>query len=259
MRNIKRNTRGVTLITLVITIMILLVLTSIATYSGIDIIKSSKFTALTTEMKIMQTQVNELYQKYKDGDDNVLNLGEDLATVSVPVQGQAKKVFTEKESGITQQDGYKYFDQNTIKQLSIEGVKQEFFVNVKKRSVVSYQGLKYEGKTYYTLEQIPNGLYNVDYENESSEIPTFNTNMKEISEGKWKVTIENIQYNGNINKWNVKYKLENQENWNTSEELSFIVNQEGNYSIKIVNGNVESEEVTILLDENQESDNEIGI
>lgn len=82
MRKLKENRKGITLITLVITIVVILILASIATYSGIEVIKFSKLTAFTTEMKIMQTQVNELYQRYKDGDNTVLDLGKDLDSVS---------------------------------------------------------------------------------------------------------------------------------------------------------------------------------
>lgn len=243
MKNLKKNTKGITLVTLVITIVVLLILASIATYSGIEVIKSSRLTTFTTEMKIMQIQVNELYQRYKDGDSIVLDFGKDLNIVSE----QANKVLN--ASGITEQSGYRYFDQNTIKDvLKIEGVEGEFFVNIKTRSVVSYEGFKYDDRIYYTLEQLPNGLYNVEYTdtNEGIDPPTFDTNVEEISEGKWRVTISNIQYEGYIDKWQVNYKLNESDNWNKSEDLSFIVNQEGNYIIKIVNGNVKSEEKRLV-------------
>ncbi len=60
-----KNQKGITLITLVITIIVLTILTSIATYSGISVINSSKLTAFTTKMKIMQTQVNTIYEEDK--------------------------------------------------------------------------------------------------------------------------------------------------------------------------------------------------
>lgn len=158
MKKFSKNVKGVTLVSLIITIIVLIILASIAIYSGNDVIKSSKFTKFTTEMKIMQTQVNELYEKYKNGDNEILNLGKQLDTV----QTQADIVFTSDSSGITEQAGYRYFDQETIESLNIEGIEEEFFINIEKRSVVSYKGFKYEGITYYTLEQIPSGLYNVD-------------------------------------------------------------------------------------------------
>jgi len=58
----KKN-KGITLVALVITIVVLLILASVATYSGIEVIKSAKLTAFTTELKIMQTQVNAKYEE----------------------------------------------------------------------------------------------------------------------------------------------------------------------------------------------------
>lgn len=229
-----QNKKGITLISLVITIIVLLILASVATYSGLNVVNSSKLTAFTTELKIMQTQVNAIYEE-----DSGKQIGEEITG---DIQIQANKIFTESESGIVSQEGYRYWSQDLIKELGIEGVEQDFFVNLGKRSIVSYQGLKYEGKTYYTLNQVPNGLYNVEYENPNQGKPTFEINTESIGENKWKITISNIQYDGYINKWQVKYQLEGESYWHTIEDLSFIVNKSGNYKIKIVNGEIASDE-----------------
>ena len=153
MKRKSHNSKGVTLIALVITIILLLILASIATYSGIDIINSSKLTAFTTEMKIMQTQVNNLYDQWKNGDIDKDTIGKDL-TSSTEVQEQANLVLVQElgfASSISELTGYRYFDQDTIQDLGIEGVEQEFFINIEQREVVSYDGLRYEGNMYYTL------------------------------------------------------------------------------------------------------------
>ena len=246
MKNSCEKEKGITLMSLVITIVILLILASITTYSGIEVIKSSKLTTFTTEMKIMQTQVNELYQKMQDGDTTIEELGENISQIDN--QTQVDKVFN--AVGITTKDEreqYKYFDKDTIKKLNIEGVSGTFFVNIDKRSVISYEGFQYEDKYYYTLEQLPNGLYNVEHEKNTNEPPTFDTNVEEVSEGKWRITVSNIKYDGYINKWSVKYKLEDSDNWSTSEDLSFIVEKEGYYDVKIDNKPIESEEKTVIL------------
>ena len=240
MKNSCKKENGITLMSLVITIVILLILASIATYSGIEVIKSSKLTKFTTEMKIMQTQVNELYQKMQDGDTTIKELGKIISEIGN--QTQVNNVFN--AVGITkdEREQYKYFDKDTIKKLNIEGVSGTFFVNIDKRSVISYEGFQYEDKYYYTLEQLPNGLYNVEHEKNTNEPPTFDTNVEKVSEGKWRITVSNINYDGYINKWSVKYKLEDSDNWSTSEDLSFIVNEQGNYLVKIENNKVKSEE-----------------
>ena len=245
MKNSCKKENGITLMSLVITIVILLILASIATYSGIEVIKSSKLTKFTTEMKIMQTQVNELYQKMQDGDTTIEELGKDISD-----QTQVNKIFDEVGiETIDERGKYRYFDKDTIEKLNIEGVSGTFLVNIYKRSVISYEGFQYEGKYYYTLDQLPNGLYNVKYEEKNTNKPTFDTNVEKVSEGKWRITVSNINYDGYINKWSVKYKLEDSNNWSTSEDLSFIVEKEGYYDVKIDNKPIESEEKTVILGE----------
>ena len=52
---------GITLVALVITIIVMLILAGVATYSGIEAIENTKYTKFMAELKIMQTYVNEQY------------------------------------------------------------------------------------------------------------------------------------------------------------------------------------------------------
>lgn len=257
------NSKGVTLVALIITIVVLIIIASIATYSGIDIIRSSRLTSFTTEMKIMQTEVNELYEKWKNGeiiiDDNgnvtiqedestQVSIGKDL-TYDSDVENQASYVLIhELDLGDTLSDlkAYRYFDYATIEYLGIEGTEGEFFVNIADRKVVSFEGFRYDGVMYYTLEQLPQSLYNVDY-NPNQGKPTFDLSYEAIGDSKWRITISNIQYDGYINKWDLKYKKDGEEYWNTSEDSTFLVTETGNFVVKLVNGNIESDEEKIKI------------
>ena len=235
--------KGITLVSLAITVAVLLILASVATYSGVNILRQAKLNKFTTEMKLMQTEINDLYNRYKNGED-VLNLGKDLNEQ----EEQANKVFTKEASGITDKTGYRYFDKETLEGLDINGVDSEFFVNIEKRSVVSYEGLEYEGVTYYTLEQLPNGLYNVNYQDKETreiEKPTFDVSTSINEDDEFIITVSNIQYSGNIEKWEVKYQKEGEDYWSSSQDLSFKVDSKGIYNVKIVNGDVEAEPVTV--------------
>jgi len=248
-----KENKGITLISLIISIIVLIILASVATYSGIHVINSSKLTAFTAEMKIMQSQVNSLYNKWKNegvvttiGQDGTKNnyAGADILNLGYDLDSQADEVFKANASGITDKTGYRLFNNDLIKGLGIEGVEQSFFINIQKRSVVSYKGLKYEGQMYYTLEQLPKSLYNVEYDgytDENIDKPTFDVEANLISENKWKIDIKNIKFNGNINKWRVQYKAEGASNWSTTEDHSFIVDGNLKYEIRIVNGDIVSE------------------
>ena len=242
MKKTKKN-KGITLMSLVITIILLIILASIGTYSGVQVVKSAQFTAFSTELKIMQTQVNKLYEDKKN--DNTFN--EPGTIITGKVKEQADKVFTESASGIINSDEYKYYDTDTIKSLNVEGVKGKFFVNIDKRSVVSYEGFEYEGETYYTLDQLPDGLYNVEYNNTNNwDSSKDSIEYNEVEEGKYRITVSNIDYkSGNINKWQVKYKKEEEQEWKTTNNYSFIIGEVGNYRVKIANNNTESNEKQI--------------
>ena len=238
MKKCKKNISGITLISLVITIIILLILASITVYSGKNLIKSSKFEVFSTELKLMQMEVNELYQNKN------FTLGKELS-ISTEVSSQANKVFS--ALGITDQTGYKYFDQATIKDdLKVDNISGEFIVNVENRKVISFYGMEYDGETYYTLEQLPNSLYNVEYE-ENTNKPTFDASVETVNEGKWKITISNIQYDGYINKWQVKYQLEGESYWSTSDDLNFFVTENGVYNVYLSNQNVVSDTKKIAI------------
>ena len=232
--------RGITLVSLIVTVIALIILASIGITSGISVIKQSKLNKFTEEMKIMQTEVNSLYDRYSNGEVSVLEIGKEL-------DSEANNVFTESASGITDSSRYRYYDRETIESLGIEGVEEEFYVNVEKRSVISRLGFEYEGEKYYTLEQLPNGLYNVEYENKNLNGPEFKATIEQDDNGELKVEVTDIKYDGYVNKWEVKYKLEGEDYWRTSEEFEFKVEEFGKYKIKVVNGEIESEEKEIEI------------
>ena len=233
--------KGITLISLAITIAVLIILASVATYSGISIIRQSKLNVFTAEMKLMQAEVNDLYDRYNDGEIDLITLGKDL-------DGQADSVFTGGASGITDKTDYRYYDKSTLEDLGIDRVDGEFYINIKTRSVVSHDGLEYEGVTYYTLEQLPDGLYNVEYEDRNNadiiNNLTFDVSMENVGEGKWEMSVSNIKYDGYIDKWQVQYRKQGQAYWSTSERLNFTVTEKGVYEVKLVNGDIESNIVT---------------
>ena len=259
-----RKNKGITLISLAITILVIMVLTSVATYSGINAINMSKLTAFTTELKIMQTQINSIYQKYKENDiielnnqlyygqdkeetddvKTILEIGEELDLTQKAILNELAR---DTETGIESADGYRYWSKDLISTLKIEGIRQDFYVNVAERSIVSCQGLKYKDKMYYTLNQLPESMYNVKYDNPNTAGPTFECSAKKIGSNKWEITVSNIQYDGYIDKWDVQYKLEGKDYWNTSKDLSFVVDSTGNYTIRLIKDSIVSADVPLVI------------
>lgn len=235
-----KNNKGITLITLVVTIVIIMILASVGIYSGVRSLKLAELNRFTTELKIMQTQVNSMYEKLKNDEtisgQAILSIGTEILSSSNDVQNQASIVFTQNASGITSSVGYKYYSLETISNLGIEGITQDFFINIETRSVVSYKGLEYNGTTYYTLSQIPNGLYNVNYNDSNITIdPEIdNVTVEKIDSSKWKLTVNDITYGGYVQKGKIQYQRLGDDYWNESDDKSFIVTEQGIYIIKII-------------------------
>lgn len=236
------NEKGVTLQALIITIVLLLILTSIGATAGTSALEYSKYSKLKTELQLLQTKVNEL------NENNDFSKGQDLNNVN-----NAQKEILEKEEVKSiiykgKEDkkdevkkGFKFFSVSEIKSdFDLSGIERSYLINVDYRYVVSCEGFKYKNVTYYMIDQMDDGMYNVEYHNKNINPGSSNALFDATSntEGnERKITISNIQYNeGYVSKWEVKYKLNTEENWQTSNQLEFTVDKPGTYNVKVVHG-----------------------
>lgn len=227
---------GVTLVALVTMIVLLLILSTIGYTVGNSTIDSAKFIQFKNELKVMQSKVNELNQ------ENKTNIGQQLTD-------NQKNILNKQEvsdiiySGKTEQEktriqnSFRYVSKNYINtEFNLDSVDRGYLINVEYSYVIFPDGYKYEGTTYYMIDQIEGEIYNVRYNDKNEKSGSFEVNaIKENN--KYKVEISNIQYNGYVDKWQVKYKLEGNSYWETSESLTFYLKDEGTYTINVVHGN----------------------
>ena len=81
-----RNNKGITLIILVVTAVVLFILSTVTIQSGLSTTKLSRYYKGVSELKVMQAKVNTLYEEYKNGDETLKkemeNYGDDISTKS---------------------------------------------------------------------------------------------------------------------------------------------------------------------------------
>ena len=244
---VKTNERGVTIVALVTTIIILLILSTIGVTSGKSTIEYSNFNKLKSQLTVLQTKVNELNQQNKT--DIGQGIGDEQKSIlnNEIVSNIIYKNKTEEEKNAIEAR-FRLLNGNQIKeQLGLDGYKGNYLINVEYRYVVLCDGLEYNGTTYYMIDQMEDGLYNVEYHNKNSDSGSFEVNI--IAEGdKCKVEITDINYDGYVSDWQVKYKLSTNSQWNTSDDLNFYVRQQGVYDIKVVHGDeIELETKTLTI------------
>lgn len=233
MKKTKEN--GITLITLVITVVVLLMLTTIGTTSGISTINMANFNKFKNELTVLQTKVNELNQENKTEIGNQLT---DTQKEILDIPEVSEMIYKEKSEEEKKEikNGFRYITKSDIeKDLGLEGIQRDYLINVKYRYVVSSVGFEYKEKTYYMINQIDTGLYNVDYNNKNSSEGSFDVGVDQSSD-KYKIIVSNIQHEGYVSNWQIKYKIAGDEYWKTSDQLEFYVEKAGSYIINVVHG-----------------------
>lgn len=227
---LKRN-NGITLITLTITVIVLIILASITTYSGINTIKSSKLTKYKAELEILQAQVDLLYEKYKDTTEEI-NIGKQITSDN---EEKVKKALN--TINVEDTDGYKIFDKEVIQELGIEGIEDTFIVNIREREVLSLEPFKYEGKEYYNLAQLT-GERRVTDKLEREDV-TFSVQGTDTTDG-WKIELTDIKFSKYVGKGKVQYQNATSGKWITVEEnlrddnYSFEITEKGDYKVKVI-------------------------
>ena len=143
-----KENKGGALKVVIITMLIVILIGSIGIFVGTQIIEYSNFKEFSNELKIMQKNVDRLYDEI----DNSQSLGKDISE-----DIRAAKIFV--NCGIlADKNDYRLFDTEAIQKLKIENVTGEYLVNLNTRSVLSYKGYEYKGKVYYTLSDLPDDL-----------------------------------------------------------------------------------------------------
>lgn len=213
----RENQKGITLISLVITIIVLVIITGIGISASIDSIKSAKKTAFITELEMIQEKVNTIYEKRKLNEDDIAyynSLGQDVSNVGAPklleiLKGQSSM-------------GYLYFSKEDLKKLDLDNISQDVIINFATRDVVSTTGIEIDGNTYYKLLDIPNYAgQNIDYINKNTESPTFNVEVNKLANS-WQVLLKDITYNSNVERGTLSYKLSDSEHWIIAGEKTYF-------------------------------------
>lgn len=230
--------KGITMVALVVTIVILLILLSIGINSGIPTINLAKFTQFKNELKILQTKVNELNEENETEIGSNTLTEEHINLISTNITNADDNIIS----------GFRYCNKTYIKNnLGLDSINRDYLINVEYRYIISIEGYEYNGKTYYMINQLPDGAYNVEYNDKNPKTGDFDVNYSREG-SRWKIEVSNITYSGYINNWTVQYRESENDNWKTVNGFNFYVIKEGNYYVQVIHDdiNLGSKLVSIL-------------
>ena len=149
-----KREKGITLVTLIITVVLILILAGVAISSGGNTIDNSKLIQFNTEMQIIQSRVNELIEG--DSIENLNTLGQ-----SIPSSKSSQAITA---SGISSLTEYRYFNKDGLESIDIYNIDREIIINFSTRDVVDINGVEVDGTKVYRLNEWTNVVYAPGYE-----------------------------------------------------------------------------------------------
>ncbi len=239
-----KKEKGITLVSLVITIIIILIIATIGIKASTTSMDLANYTAFQTELRVMQAKANEICENEIKENNNTItkpNIGTNASTNPTLKVQEVNKILQEKANkagkNITQiEQGFNLWTKTDIKQtLKIENITQDFLVNIEECIVIAVEPFYYEGKDYYMLEQMKDSVYNVTYKNQvvPGEINLTTRINPTNQKHQIKVQILNSKY---ISKWEILWRKKGTSNWEKTKKFEFDVDGEGIYEVQAKNG-----------------------
>lgn len=146
------NQRGITIISLIITIIILLILASVTVYMGDNVIKQAKLQTINTNMMLIQVKIKTIAEQAKFNKDTSNYKGTVISNVS-----NNKKIEELINNGIVE-DANKYYllSKDDLDSMGLEKIDIEdgYMVNYDTEEVIYVKGFENDGITYYKLSDM---------------------------------------------------------------------------------------------------------
>lgn len=153
----KYNNKGITLVSLVVTIVILLIIASISINWGLNSVQESKDNILLSELNMVQHAVLEQYTKYKieskvqkelelpgkiinNIQENNIILEDNTENVTVKISKEISKEINNNDSYSqkSKEEKYYFLDKESLKDLELEkGNNCNYIVNYKTGTVIN--------------------------------------------------------------------------------------------------------------------------
>ena len=256
----KNSQKGITIIALVITVIMLLILASVATYTGIESYDKAEQIKFVSQMKLIQTKVDEKVQE--DG----FTL-EGYGTILTDEQKQTiNNAVANGEILSPTEDDYsnyvRYFSKEQLStQLSLDNIDEGIIINFKTREVISTVGFEYGGTIYYTQYKLPKGEKLTQYVKPNTTLSVeYSKILKDLS---WVIKIEEVKRIEKDNTDGTELKLDTlkyelgKKNSNGDEYTylkqtnpnEILISEAGDYSIKVIDnaGNETEKKFTIKI------------
>lgn len=160
-----KNEKGITLLILVITILLMIILAGATINYGVNSLNTVKLQNFSYELQQIQGKVDSIYEKIKLGDESYIILGNEITdsekamnTLNMVKGINYLNILDSQRDQYYYQENFSYYRYLTERELEnlfdITSNPGDVIINFTTREVISVDGFEYEGRTYYTLSEL---------------------------------------------------------------------------------------------------------
>ena len=254
--------QGITIIALVITVIMLLILASVATYTGIESYDKAEQIKFVSQMKLIQAKVDEKVQEDGFNPDSIdgAKLTDEQKQIVITAATNNGEISSPSDEDY--EIYIKYLTKEQLStQLSLDNIDEGIIINFKTREVISTVGFEYGGTTYYTQYKLPKGEKLTQYEKPDTTLSVeYSKILQDLS---WVIKIEEVKRIEKDNTDGTELKLDTlkyelgKKNSNGDEYTylkqtnpnEILISEAGDYSIKVIDnaGNETEKKFTIKI------------
>ena len=150
----KINQKGITIVSLVITIIVLAILASITVYTGGNILKKTNLQNINTNMMLIQAKTKTIAEQAKFNKDTTSYKGQKISEL----QGNSKISALVASGTIEDQEKYYLLSQDDLNRMGLEkiNIEEGYIVNYDTDEVIYVKGFEANGTVYYKLSEMRN-------------------------------------------------------------------------------------------------------
>lgn len=147
-----KSSKGITIVSLVLTIIILMIITSVTVYTGTNVIKQVSLQNINTDMMLIQAKTKTIAEQAKFNKDNSNYKGTPLINIL-----DNKKIDKLVDEGIVEDiTKYYFLSKEDLNSMGLEkiDIADGYLVNYENEEIIYVKGFKKDDNTYYKLSDI---------------------------------------------------------------------------------------------------------
>ena len=257
-----KKQKGITLVSLIIIVEVLLILASVSVKFGTESMDVTRLKGFYLELEIVQKRVDEIFVKNEtysvkneDGTETKVEIKNAGADLTDKQKKDLQEEILQPEGIDLDPNSFRYFTIADIeKYLDITDINYNLFINFEERKIIAEQGINIAGVNYHVLK---NDIYFVETNDKNTgriESLIYSEPI-EYGTNKYKIAITPGNTIGDIGgAGHLKYKRDQGNFWNTSENDEIVIEFNILYIVKYIdlNNNTIEEKIMVVYQTDKE-------